>query len=126
MQKRFVSASAQIVDPPLSPTSPIQSSPPKPKEPEPDPNDKRSLFERLNAAKAKKQEAFEEAYKFSNSYRSVRTEDVGNLVKRLDDTESDYIAHLNQENAKEEREKRKIVGEQVDAFKKSFSLPLTI
>jgi hypothetical protein len=46
-------------------------------------------------------------------------------VKRLDDTESDYIAHLNQENAKEEREKRKIVGEQVDAFKKSFSLPLT-
>jgi FAM192A/Fyv6, N-terminal domain len=66
MQKRFVSGSTQIVDPALSPTSPTQSSPPqKPKEPEPDPNDKRSLFERLSAAKAKKQEAFEEAYKFS-------------------------------------------------------------
>jgi len=47
-------------------------------------------------------------------------------VKRLDDTESDYIAQLNQENAKEERDKKKIVGEQVDAFKKSFSLPIII
>jgi len=47
-------------------------------------------------------------------------------VKRLDDTESDYIAQLNQENAKEERDRKKIVGEQVDAFKKSFSLPIII
>jgi len=67
MQKRFVSGPTQILDPARSPTSPVQSSPSQKskKGPEPDPNDKRSLFERLNAVKAKKQEAFEEAYKFS-------------------------------------------------------------
>jgi len=67
MQKRFVSGPTQILDPARPPASAAQPPPPqKPKErPEPDPNDNRSLYERLNAVRAKKQEAFEEAYKFS-------------------------------------------------------------
>jgi len=67
MQKRFVSGATQILDPARPATSAVQSPPrQQPKErPEPDPNDKRTLYERLNAVRAKKQEAFEEAYKFS-------------------------------------------------------------
>jgi hypothetical protein len=45
---------------------------------------------------------------------------VGNLIKRLDDEESDFIAHLRNEQSKEEREKKKLEGEQLDAFRKSL------
>jgi hypothetical protein len=66
MQKRFISTSTHILDPANPSTPPVRLSPP----PTPptdilDPNDKRSLFDKLSDIKAKKQEAFEEAYKFS-------------------------------------------------------------
>lgn len=51
---------------------------------------------------------------------------TGNLIKRLDDSESDFLAHLQQERSKEEREKKRVEGEQVDAFKKSFPLPISL
>lgn len=69
MEKRFISTSTHILDPANPSTPPIRPSPP-PAEKDPlaaNPNDKRSLYEKLEANKAKKQEAFEEAYKFSLS-----------------------------------------------------------
>lgn len=66
MQKQFISTSTHILDPANPSTPPVRKSPPPEKDPlAPDPNDKRSLFDKLNEVKAKKQEAFEEAYKFS-------------------------------------------------------------
>jgi hypothetical protein len=66
MQKRFISTSTHILDPANPSTPPVRPSPPPtPPTDVPDPNDKRSLFDKLADIKAKKQEAFEEAYKFS-------------------------------------------------------------
>ena len=66
MQKQFVSTSTHILDPANPSTPPVRRSPPAGEGPLAlDPNDKRSLYEKLNEVKAKKQEAFEEAYKFS-------------------------------------------------------------
>lgn len=44
----------------------------------------------------------------------------GNLIKRLDDEESDFITHLRNEQSKEEKEKKRLEGEQLDAFRKSL------
>jgi hypothetical protein len=67
MEKRFISTSTHILDPANPSTPPIRPSPPPELDPlAPDPNDKRSLFDKLAASKAQKQEAFEEAYKFSS------------------------------------------------------------
>jgi hypothetical protein len=77
MEKRFISTSTHILDPANPSTPPIRQSPPPPPGKDsfdplvPDPNDKRSLFEKLEEKKAKKQEAFEEAYKFSESPDSL-------------------------------------------------------
>jgi len=123
MQKRFISTSTHILDPANPSTPPIRPSPPPEKSPSiPDPNDKRTLFDKLAESKAKKQEAFEEAYKFSSlqTYKSKYL--LGNLIKRLDDSESDFLTHLQSEQSKEEREKKRIEGEQIDAFRKSFPL----
>jgi len=49
---------------------------------------------------------------------------LGNLIKRLDDKESDFLTALQSEQLKEEQEKKRVEGEQLDAFKKSFPLPL--
>jgi hypothetical protein len=62
-QMQFVSTSTHIMDPANPSTPPKRPSPPP--APTIDPNDKRTLFDKLNESKAKKQEAFEEAYKFS-------------------------------------------------------------
>jgi len=72
LQKRFISTSTHILDPANPSTPPTRQSPPPTGKDSfdpliPDPNDKRSLYEKLEANKAKKQEAFEEAYKFSKS-----------------------------------------------------------
>ena len=40
------------------------------------------------------------------------------MIKRLDDSESDFLTHLQSERSKEEREKKRIEGEQIDAFQK--------
>ena len=124
MQKRFISTSTHILDPANPSTPPTRPSPPPAQKspPIPDPNDKRTLFDKLSESKAKKQEAFEEAYKFSSpeSYKSKNF--LGNLIKRLDDSESDFLTHLQSEQSKEEREKKRIEGEQIDAFRKSFPL----
>jgi hypothetical protein len=48
---------------------------------------------------------------------------IGSLIKRLDDSESDFLTHLQQENSKQEQEKKRLEGEQIDAFRKSFPLP---
>src|SRR5437762_13206843 len=103
MQKRFISTSTHILDPANPSTPPIRPSPqPQKSPPVPDPNDKRTLFDKLTESKAKKQEAFEEAYKFSippsSNYKSKYL--LGNLIKRLDDSESDYLAHLQSEQSK--------------------------
>ena len=66
-RRRFISTSTHILDPANPSTPPIRPSPPPEKSPSiPDPNDKRTLFDKLAESKAKKQEAFEEAYKFSS------------------------------------------------------------
>ena len=124
MQKRFVSTSTHILDAANPSTPPIRPSPPPESKPSlPDPNDKRTLFEKLNESKAKKQEAFEEAYKFSNDPSRCRPNClIGNLIKRLDDSESDFLTHLQSEQSKEEKEKKRMENEQVDAFRKSFPL----
>jgi FAM192A/Fyv6, N-terminal domain len=123
MQKRFISTSTHILDPANPSTPPIRPSPPPESSSSiPDPNDKRTLFEKLNESKAKKQEAFEEAYKFS-SHPDPTKLTTGNLIKRLDDSESDFLTHLQQEQSKEEREKKRVESEQIDAFRQSFPLP---
>jgi hypothetical protein len=128
MEKRFISTSTHILDPANPSTPPIRPSPPPPSQPDPlapDPNDKRSLFEKLAEKKAQKQEAFEEAYKFSPLPPHVPMNSrLGNLIKRLDDKESDFLTLLQSEQSKEEREKKKLEEEQLNAFKKSFPLPL--
>src|SRR5271155_4674613 len=98
MQKRFISTSTHILDPANPSTPPIRPSPPpSPPPPIADPNDKRSLFEKLSEQKAKKQEAFEEATKFSTLQCTSILLNVGNLIKRLDDSESDFLSHLQAE-----------------------------
>lgn len=47
---------------------------------------------------------------------------AGNLIKRLDDTESDFLTSLQNERSKEEQEKKRVEGEQIDAFKKYLSV----
>ena len=126
MEKRFISTSTHILDPANPSTPPIRPSPPPESDPlAPDPNDKRSLFDKLAASKAQKQEAFEEAYKFSSLHIPFSRLIAGNLIKRLDDKESDFLTHLQSEQFKEEQEKKRVEGEQLDAFKKSFPLPLS-
>jgi hypothetical protein len=68
MHKRFISTSTHILDPANPSTPPTRPSPPPAEKSPliPDPNDKRTLFDKLSESKAKKQEAFEEAYKFSS------------------------------------------------------------
>jgi hypothetical protein len=51
---------------------------------------------------------------------------LGNQLKRLDDNESDFLTHLQQERNKEEQEKKRVEDEQVDAFKRSSSYPCFI
>jgi hypothetical protein len=74
MQKQFVSTSTLILDtanpstPPLRPSPPAEDKDP----PAADPSDKRTLYEKLNEVKAKKQEAFEEAYKFSRNFEIIQ------------------------------------------------------
>ena len=46
---------------------------------------------------------------------------AGDLIKRLDDTESDFLTSLQNERSKEEQEKKRVEGEQIDEFKKYLS-----
>lgn len=66
MQKRFVSTSTHILNPVNSSTHSIQPSAPPIRSPGTlDPSDQRIFSEKLVETKAKKQEAYEEACKFS-------------------------------------------------------------
>ena len=47
---------------------------------------------------------------------------IGNLIKRLDDKESDFLTKLQSEQFKEEQEKKRLEGEQLNAFRRSFPL----
>jgi len=67
MQKKFISTSTHIFDPANPSTPPIrQSPPPEPQQSAATGDDKRSLFDKLAEVKAKKEEAFQEAHKFSS------------------------------------------------------------
>jgi hypothetical protein len=103
------------MDPANPSTPPVRQSPPPSVA---DPNDKRTLFDKLAEVKAKKQEAFEEATKFSTSLHDNLIK--GNLIKRLDDDESDFLTSLQSELSKEERAKRERESQEINAFRKSF------
>ena len=61
---------------------------------EPEKVDNRSLYEKLQEQRAIKEEAFQEANKFST------------LIRRLDDDEVDFLASVNEQREKEERNRR--------------------
>ena len=69
MNNKFVSTSTHIFDPANPSTPPLRYSPPPetqqsaPQQTE----DRRSLYDKLAEVKAKKEEAFQEAHKFSSS-----------------------------------------------------------
>ncbi|BFZ61857.1 hypothetical protein YB2330_002935 [Saitoella coloradoensis] len=76
------------------------------KEPK-EPVDDRSLFDRLQDNKLKKEEARMEAAKFSN------------LIRRLDDDEVDFLADVQEQKRREDREKREEMDREMDAFRRA-------
>ena len=105
MEKRFISTSTHILDPANPSTPPIRASPPpqgshdgttlqEKVDPLAADSDKRSLYEKLEAQKMKKQEAFEEAYKFSHPpsrFPCPRFPRLGSLVLRWPRPKSVFI-----------------------------------
>ncbi|KAF2447903.1 hypothetical protein P171DRAFT_341697, partial [Karstenula rhodostoma CBS 690.94] len=69
-------------------------------------HDGKSLFEVLQANKAAKQDAFEEATRLKNQYRA------------LDDDEADFLESVLEASRKKEAEVRKDTMEQLDAFRR--------
>ncbi|GAO49044.1 hypothetical protein SAICODRAFT_25499 [Saitoella complicata NRRL Y-17804] len=69
--------------------------------------DDRSLFDRLQENKLKKEEARMEAAKFSN------------LIRRLDDDEVDFLADVQEQKRREDREKREEMEREMDAFRRA-------
>lgn len=68
--------------------------------------DPRSLFERLQANKDAKQEAFDEKMKLSNQFRGI------------DDGESEFLAEVAREKRKAERKKEEEMRKELDEFRK--------
>ncbi|KAG0229858.1 hypothetical protein BGW42_001323 [Actinomortierella wolfii] len=75
-------------------------NPPPPPEEDPD-YDPRTLYERLQEQKQKKEEAFREATKF------------GNLIKKLDGDELDFLNNLQEED---DRKKRELAEQEAQAL----------
>lgn len=71
------------------------------------PVDNRSLFEKLLDQKAAKEEAYNEATKFSN------------LIRRLDNDELDFLASVNERKAQAESTKRREVETAIRKFKEA-------
>jgi len=72
--------------------------------------DPRSLFERLQENKDKKQAEFEEKIKFKNQFRGI------------DEDESNFLSSVSQRTAEIEREKREAERKELDDLKKSMAL----
>ncbi|GAA5969701.1 hypothetical protein JCM8115_002971 [Rhodotorula mucilaginosa] len=71
--------------------------------------DPRSLYERLQENKSKKQEAFEEQLKFKNHFRALDEEEISFLDSIVDD------------NNDEERERKKAIQDELRAFKQAVT-----
>lgn len=67
--------------------------------------DNRSLFEKLQEQKAAKEDAFNEAAKFSN------------LIRRLDNDEVDFLANVNEEKEREEARKKREQDRAIEGFR---------
>ncbi|KAG0370485.1 hypothetical protein BGZ54_006137 [Gamsiella multidivaricata] len=85
-----------------------KENPPPLKEPET--YDPRTLYERLQEQKQKKDDAFAEATK------------LGNLIHRLDNDEFDFLTNLEQEEAKKKRELAEQEEEALKAFRMNVQL----
>lgn len=72
--------------------------------------DPRSLFERLQENKDKKQAEFEEKIKFKNQFRGI------------DEDESNFLSNVAQRTAEIEKEKREAERKELDEMRKSMAL----
>lgn len=70
-----------------------------------EPVDNRSLFEKLQEQKAAKEDAYNEATKFSN------------LIRRLDNDEIDFLASVREQKQKEEERKKRNQDAAIDRFR---------
>ncbi|KAI5474161.1 hypothetical protein MNV49_004076, partial [Pseudohyphozyma bogoriensis] len=77
----------------------------KPPEREEEPYDGRSLWEKLQANKDKKQEAFDEAIKFKNQFRALDEDEISFLDSMIDD------------NQEEEAKKKAAIQEELNSFR---------
>nr|CAG8581351.1 5185_t:CDS:2 [Entrophospora candida] len=82
----------------------------KPPEKEKEEYDPRTLYERLQEQKMKKEEAFQEMTRFSN------------LVHRLDEDEIEFLAMLDNEEKIKELDKSKKVEKELEEFRRKRSL----
>ncbi|GAA5906766.1 hypothetical protein JCM5296_000831 [Sporobolomyces johnsonii] len=80
-----------------------------PKEDDAAPYDGRSLWEKLQENKNKKQEAFEEQLKFKNHFRA------------LDEDEISFLDSMVEENNDEERERQKQIRDELLSFRKAVT-----
>ncbi|GAA5914924.1 PSME3-interacting protein [Sporobolomyces salmoneus] len=71
--------------------------------------DPRSLWEKLQENKSKKQEAFEEQLKFKNHFRALDEEEISFLDSMID------------ENNEEEVERQKIIRDELENFRKAVT-----
>ncbi|KAG0259230.1 hypothetical protein DFQ27_004181 [Actinomortierella ambigua] len=81
-------------------------NPPPPPEEEPD-YDPRTLYERLQEQRQKKDDAFREATKF------------GNLIKKLDGDEFDFLSNLHEEEDKKKRDMAELEAQALEEFRSS-------
>ncbi|GAA5942176.1 hypothetical protein JCM1841_000034 [Sporobolomyces salmonicolor] len=80
-----------------------------PKEEDAAPYDGRSLWEKLQETKNKKQEAFEEQLKFKNHFRA------------LDEDEISFLDSMVEENNDEERERQRQIRDELLSFRKAVT-----
>ncbi|GAA5944687.1 PSME3-interacting protein [Sporobolomyces koalae] len=85
----------------------IGEEPPKPQEDEV--YDGRSLWEKLQENKSKKQEAFEEQLKFKNHFRALDEEEISFLDSMID------------ENNDEEQERQRLIKQELESFRKAVT-----
>ncbi|GAA5884963.1 hypothetical protein JCM16303_006494 [Sporobolomyces ruberrimus] len=71
--------------------------------------DPRSLWEKLQENKSKKQEAFEEQLKFKNHFRALDEEEISFLDSMID------------ENNDEEQERQRMIKEEMQSFRKAVT-----
>ncbi|KAK4048750.1 hypothetical protein OIV83_004516 [Microbotryomycetes sp. JL201] len=83
-----------------------QEPPPKQDD---EPYDGRSLYEKLQEQKLKKQEAFDEQLKFKNQFRALDADEIDFLDSLVDDVND------------EERRKQAAIQEELDAFRKAVT-----